>query len=252
MKLLDRIKSSGSAADELAALVERWTASQAERDQLAAAVEQAKVEREDRLGGLADDLGLGKIDVEDYERQKAESELSLADAEEALTRSEAVIEALGKRAAVLEAEIAQGQEDEIRAALDVAQSNVANLEAKLASARRLAEELDVQLEDAIKATSDAGERFDPERRRAAEQRRRYEDRIARDWAASRPHRLNDPPPKGPPRHLRARALEYAEQFRRESEAERAALSERSRREMAALGVSEEDRPRADYRSFDRL
>jgi hypothetical protein len=232
VKLLDRRKPDEK---ELAAVVERYEGALAERDEAAAALERAKAAHEERLGKLAQDLASDKLAVGEYEHRKADSERTLAEAETALARSEAVAEALAKRAEAFEQALAEQREAEVGAALAQAQAEVADLEGKLSTARRLAEELGGQLEDAVRATIEAGSRFHPERHRAAEARRRRDSRIAEWWAKYRPNALDEAP-----RHLRALAAEHRDRLKRENEEARERLRERARRQWAELGVGEDE------------
>lgn len=187
-----RRTANGSAADEFAAVRERWLAAQAERDQAAAAVEQAKAVREERLAEPTQALAFGDLDVSGYEAAKAEIDAEVAKVEGALERTEAVVAALAKRAIELETSIVSAHEAEVRGALVTAQNEVDALEAKLASARRLAEELVGQLEDAVRQVAEAGAEFDPERAKAVSARRTQErDVIA--WHVRNPQRIGEAP-----------------------------------------------------------
>ena len=197
-------RNGSSAADEFAAVRERWLGAQAERDQAAAAVEEAKAARDERLAEPTQALAFGDLDVEGYEAQKREIDAEVAKIEDALERTDAVLAALAKRAIELEMSIISGREAEIRAAFEAAQNEVDALEAKLASARRLAEELDGQLEDAVRATGEAGSEFDPVRARAVSARRTQERDVV-DWHVRNPQRIGEAP-----RHLREQIREAIE------------------------------------------
>jgi hypothetical protein len=123
----------------------------------------------------------------------------------ALERAEAVLAALGKRAVELETTIAQEHEAEVRAGLTSAQADVARLEAELLNARTAEVELNGQFEDAVRATSEAGAEFDPERAKAVSARRTQEKDVVR-WFLENPSRIA----AEAPRHLHVRIAQAIE------------------------------------------
>jgi SWI/SNF-related matrix-associated actin-dependent regulator 1 of chromatin subfamily A len=213
------------------------------RDEAAAAVEAAKSDAEEIMASMAARLGLGEIVTGEYDEAKTQADDRVSAAVAALERAEAALEAVQARAAALaQAEAAER--------VEVAEAEVAKIEAhldKLRGQERVAEQRLADAEQRLRAERDAANVVEAEFSETAakqlDERRRSDLQLVR-WHVVHGTVMSDPQI---PLRLRAQVEEGRRQSAERRRRDRENLLAQSKANLRAQGFTETPR---DVRELD--
>lgn len=244
---LRRTASNGS--DELAILDEAIVSADAECATALAAEETTRTEGDKIIGGLAAELGRGSISKDEYDVRKSEALAAAAKATNDRERAEAVASALRTEAADLAESIALARVSNDESEVTEHDQELARLAAETDRVQGIRAEAADRLHVAQEALRSARAPYDPVSREEECHRQQQERELAHYWAREPRWRLDRANLSQP---MLAKVKEEQERLSREAERARADLRERSRRDLARLGVSPDEIPRPGYRDFDRV